>query len=83
MEKKSIYALCASIILGFFILGLFVSEGMKNNAPTQQPIQNSYARYQFYVVGNNLVEYDTDTEEVKYKYMSPDEHPTDWNYMEP
>lgn len=61
MEKKSVYAICASVIIGFFILGLFISDGLKSSVQIQQPIQQETARYQYIAVGNNLIMYDTET----------------------
>jgi len=77
MEKKSVYALCTSIIVGFVILGLFVFWGIKNNTPSQQSTQST-SKYQVVAVGNNVMMYDTETGNYWQKFIPSNEGPTSW-----
>lgn len=68
MDKKSIYALCASIVIGFLILGVTVCYGL----------MNSGQRYQMITHRNSILVFDKQTGDYWQQFFPQDEDSAEW-----
>jgi len=67
MEKKSVYMICVSVIIGFVILGLFLFFGLSVGS-----------RYEMVSHGSSIIVFDKVTGDYWQKFSSQFEGPTDW-----
>ncbi|MDD4832411.1 MAG: hypothetical protein PHI78_01930 [Clostridia bacterium] len=67
MEKKSVYMICVSIIIGFVILGLFLFFGLSVST-----------RYEVVSHGDTLIVFDQVTGDYWQKYVPQFSGPTEW-----
>ncbi|MGI6733256.1 MAG: hypothetical protein ACOX4J_03670 [Anaerovoracaceae bacterium] len=79
MDRKSLVALCSSIVLGFTILGAFIFCGMQAiNMQKEELID----RYQIISHGDNILVFDKQTADYWQKYLPQFEGPTEWEKYE-
>jgi hypothetical protein len=79
LDRKSLLALCLSILLGFATLGAFIFFGIQAiNIQEKDPID----RYQIISHGDNIIIFDKQTADYWQKYLPQFEGPTEWKKHE-
>ncbi len=74
MEKKSLYTICISVVVGFFILGVFTFYGLIKS----HNVQSDDLQYQMITHGDSIIIFDQRTGDYWRKYLPQNEAPTEW-----
>ena len=74
MEKKSIYTICISVIVGFLVLGVFTYYGLTNS----HNVQSNDLPYQIITHGDSLIVFDKKTGDYWQKFSQQNIGPTKW-----
>lgn len=80
MEKKSVYAICVSVVLGFLVLGAFTFYGLTNShkLTNSHTAQSEDLQYQMITHGSSIIIFDQITGDYWQKFLPLNEAPTEW-----